>query len=49
MKLTTPSTNINQKFNERDLIRDVMKRRKLATKSLHNDYRKMQKTQQFVY
>jgi hypothetical protein len=49
MKLTTPTTILNQKFNEMDLIRDRMKRRKLATESLHNDYRKMYKTHQFTY
>ncbi len=49
MKLTTPFTIINRKFNEMDLIRDAMKRRKLATERLHNDYRKMNKTHQFAY
>ena len=48
MKLTTPFTILNQKFNEMDLIRDAMKRRKLATERLHNDYRKMYKTHQFA-
>ena len=49
MKLTTPFTIINLKFNEIDLIRNAMKRRKLATERLHNDYRKMYKTHQFAY
>ena len=49
MKLTNPFTFLNQKFNEIDLIRDSMMRRKLATKRLHNDYRKMYKTHQFTY
>ena len=41
MKLTTSFTILKQKFNEMDLIRDAMKRRKLATERLHEDYRKM--------
>ena len=49
MKLTTPFTILNRKFNEMDLIRDAMKRRKLATERLHHDYRKMYKTKQFAY
>ena len=49
MKLTTPFTILNRKFNEMDLIRDAMRRRKLATERLHNDYRKMYKTYQFAY
>jgi len=49
MKLTTPFTILNQKFNEMDLIRDAMKRRKLATERLHNDYRKMYKNHQLAY
>jgi len=49
MKLTTPFTILNQKFNEMNLIRDAMKRRKLETERLHNDYRKMHKTHQFTY
>ena len=48
MKLTTPFTNLNQKLNEIDLIRDAMRRRKLATERLHNDYRKMYKNHQFA-
>ena len=49
MKLTTPFTILNQKFNEMDLIRDAMKRRKLETERLHKDYRKMYKNNQFAY
>jgi len=49
MQLTTPFTILNRKFNEIDLIRDAIKRRKLATERLHNDYRKMYKTNQFAY
>ena len=44
MKLTTPFTILNRKFNEMDLIKDAMKRRKLATERLHEDYRKIYKT-----
>ena len=49
MKLTTLFAILNRKFNEMDLIRDSMKRRKLATERLHNDYRKMYKTHKFAY
>jgi len=49
MKPTTPFTILKQKFNEMDLIRDAMKRRKLATERLHEDYRKMYKNHQFAY
>ena len=45
MKLTTPFTILNRTFNEMDLIRDGMKKRKLATERLHDDYRKMFKNQ----
>ena len=41
MKLTSPVTILNRKFNEMDLIRDAMKKRKLATERLHNDYIKI--------
>ena len=41
MKLTTPFTILNRKFNEMDLVRDAMKKRKLATERLHDDYRNM--------
>ena len=49
MKLTTPFTILNRTFNEIDLIRDAMKKRKLATERLHDDYRKIYKTQHFTY
>ena len=49
MKLTTPFTILNQRFKEMDLIRDAMKRRKLLTERLHEDYRKMYKNHQFGY
>ena len=45
MKLTTPFTILNKKFNEMDLIRDAMKsKEKSATERLHNDYRKIFKS-----
>jgi len=49
MKLTTPFTILNRKFNQMDLIRDAMNRRKLATERLHEEYRKMYKNHQFAY
>ena len=49
MKLTTPFTILNRTFNEMDLIRDAINRRKLATERLHEDYRKMYKNHQFAY
>ena len=49
MKLTTPFTILNLKFNEMDLITDSMNRRKLSTERLHNDYRKICKTYQFAF
>ena len=49
MKLTTPFNILNRKFNEIDLIRDLMNRRKLATERLHEDYRKMYKNHQFAH
>ena len=48
MKLITPFTILTQNFHEMDLIRDAMKNRKLATKRLHDDYRKMYKYHQFA-
>ena len=47
MKLTTPFTILNRTFNEKDLIRDAMKKRKLATERLHDDYRKMFKNKEY--
>ena len=49
MKQTTPFNILNRKLNEKDLIKDAIKRRKLATERLHNDYRKIHKTHQFAY
>ena len=49
MKLTTPFAILNRKFNQMDLIRDAMNRRKLATERLHEDYRKMYKNHRFAY
>ena len=49
MKLITPFTILNRKFNEIDLIRDTIKSRKSATEKLHDDYRKMYKNHQFAY
>ena len=46
MKLTNPFTILNRTFNEVDLIRDALKKRKLATERLHDDYRKMFKNQE---
>ena len=48
MKLNTPLTILNLNLNEMELIRDAMKRRKLATERLHKDYRKMYKNHQFA-
>ncbi len=49
MKLITPFTIINQNLNEMDLIREAINKRILATKKLHEDYRKMYKNHQFAY
>ena len=46
MELTTPLTILNRPFNEMELIRDPMKKRKLATERLHDDYRKMFKNKE---
>ena len=46
MKLTTPFTILKRTFNEMDLIRDVMKKRKLTTERLHDEYRKMFKNKE---
>ena len=40
MKLITPLTILNRKYNKMDLVSDSLKKRKLATERLHNDYRK---------
>ena len=45
MKLTTPFTILNKKFNEMDLIRHALyTKEKSATERLHDDYRKMFKS-----
>ena len=45
MKLTTPFTILNKKFNEMDLIRHAMNsKEKSANERLNNDYRKMFKS-----
>ena len=49
MKLTTPFTILNLKFNQMELIKDETNRRKLATERLHEDYRKIYKNHQFAY
>ena len=48
MKLITPFTILNQNFHEMDLIRDSITNRRLATKRLHDDYRKIYKNHQFA-
>ena len=49
MKLITPFTMLNQKFQEMDLIKEAINKRRLATEKLHEDYRKMYKNHQFAY
>ena len=49
MKLITPFTILNQNFREMDLIREAMKNRRLATKRLREDYRKIYKNHKFAY
>ena len=45
MKLTTPFTILNRKFNEMDFIRHALQsKEKFATERLHDDYRKMFKS-----
>ena len=44
MKLTIPYTTLNRKFNEVDLIRDAIKKRKISTERLHQNYKKCIKT-----
>ena len=48
MELITPFTILNQNFHEMDLIRDAMKKRRLATEKLHDDYKKIYKNHQFA-
>ena len=49
MKLITPFTILNQNFQEIDLIKEAINKRRLATEKLHEDYRKMYKNHQFAY
>ena len=45
MKITTPFTILNRKVNEMDFIRQAMNaQEKSATERLHDDYRKMFKS-----
>ena len=45
IKLTTPFTILNKEINEMDLIRHAMNsKEKSATERLHDDYRKMFKS-----
>ena len=45
MKITTPFTILNRKFNEMNLIRNALKSKETSrTKRLHNDYKKMFKS-----
>ena len=45
MKLKTPITILNRKFNEIDLIRHALKsKEKFATERFYDDYRKMFKS-----
>ena len=45
MKLNSPFTILNKKFNEMDLIRNAIKSKgKSATERLHDDYRKIFKS-----
>ena len=45
MKLTTPFTILNRKFNKMDLIRHALKsKEKFANERMHDDYRKMFKS-----
>ena len=48
MKLITPFTILNKSFHEMDFIREAMKKRKLATERLHEDYRKTYRNDQFA-
>ena len=49
MKLTTPFTILNRTFNEMDLIRDAMKKKKISNWKIAEDYRKIYKTHQLAY
>ena len=49
MKLITPFTVLNQNFEEMNMIRESMNKRRLATERLYEDYRKMYKNHQLAY
>ena len=49
MKLITPFTILNQKFQDMDLIKEAINKRRLATEELHEDYRRKYKNHQFIY
>ena len=49
MKLITPFTILNQNFEEMNLIKEAINKRRLATEKLHEDYRKKYKNHQFAY
>ena len=45
MKINSPFTILNKKYNEMDLIRNAIKSKgKSATERLHDDYRKIFKS-----
>ena len=48
MQLITPFTILNQKFIAIDLIRDAIKKRRLATENFHDNYWKIYKNCQFA-
>ena len=49
MQLTTPFSILNKKFNEMDFIRQAINlREKSATERLHDDYRKMFKSDPYI-
>ena len=48
MKLITPFRILNQNFHKMELIRELIKYGRLATKRLHEDYRKMYKKHQLT-
>ena len=48
MQLITPLTILNRIFHELDLIREALKKRKVGTKKLQDDYRKIHKKNQFA-
>ena len=50
MKLTTPFTILNRKFNERDFIRHALKSKEnFATERFYNDYLIMFKSDPCIY